>query len=98
MSSERNLSANTLAAYARDLKKFEQFQIKLNRKMLESTRTQIEDFLKQEFDQGLNAATRARRLSSIKQFFKFILDENIREDNPAIKIRPYPKLSLFFKL
>ncbi len=87
MSSERNFSKNTLVSYASDLKKFEKFQIKGNVKIIESTRTQIEEFLKIEFDLGLSSATRSRRLSSIKQFFKFLLDDNWRQDNPAIKIK-----------
>ncbi|MDG2474086.1 MAG: tyrosine recombinase [Paracoccaceae bacterium] len=87
MSSERNFSANTLVSYEGDLKKFEQFQTKKNIRVVDSTKQQIEDFLKAEFDFGLTASTRARRLSSIKQLFKFLLDEDWRQDNPAIKIK-----------
>ena len=48
---------------------------------------EIEDFLAEEFDEGLMQTTRARRLSSIKQFFKFLLEENWRDDNPAATIK-----------
>ena len=87
MSSERNFSKNTLLSYAYDLKKFEKFQLNNNVKIIESSRHHIEEFLKSEFDVGLSSATRTRRLSSIKQFFKFLLDEDWRQDNPAIKIK-----------
>jgi integrase/recombinase XerD len=36
--------------------------------------------------QGLSKATRARRLSSIKQFYRFAFEEGWRSDNPAIQI------------
>ena len=87
MSSERNFSSNSLVSYAYDLKKFERFQAKSRINISDSTKRQIEEFLKAEFDIGLSSATRARRLSSIKQFFKFLLDENLRDENPAIKIK-----------
>ena len=87
MSSERSFSTNSLASYAYDIKKFQKFQLRSQTSILQSTRQQIESFLKEEFDLGLSSATRARRLSSIKQFFKFMLDENLRQDNPAIKIK-----------
>ncbi len=87
MSSERSFSTNSLASYAYDIKKFQKFQLRSQTSILQSTRQQIESFLKEEFDLGLSSATRARRLSSIKQFFKFLLDENLRQDNPAIKIK-----------
>ena len=87
MSSERNFSPNTLESYASDIKKFEKFQKDHKIKILNSSKKNIEDFLKMEFDLGLETATRARHLSSIKQFFKFLLDENLRDDNPASKIK-----------
>ncbi len=87
MSSERNFSNNSLVSYAYDLKRFERFQAKCHTNISDSTKQQIEEFLKAEFDLGLSSATRARRLSSIRQFFKFLLDENLRDENPAIKIK-----------
>jgi integrase/recombinase XerD len=87
MSSERNFSKNSLNAYRNDLMKFELFQSSHDTSSIQSTRLQIESFLKAEFDQGLATNTRARRLSSIKQFFKFLLDEGFRPDNPTNKIK-----------
>ena len=37
--------------------------------------------------QGLAAATKARRLSSIKQLYRFAFEEDLRRDNPAIQVR-----------
>ncbi len=91
MSSERNASKNTLAAYASDLRKFELF-LEVNEYCLEETsREQIEQFMKQEFTIGFSATTRSRRLSSLKQFFKFLFDEGLTSHNPAKKIRTVSK-------
>ena len=87
MSSERNFSANSLNAYRSDLIKFELFQLSYNIAIEKSTRLQIENFLKREFDQGLTTNTRARRLSSIKQFFKFLFNEGVVSSNPTDKIK-----------
>jgi integrase/recombinase XerD len=38
-------------------------------------------------DQGLSQATRARRLSAIKQLYRFAYEEGWRTDNPAIQIK-----------
>ena len=87
MSSERNFSQNTITAYKTDLKKFEEFQSQNNVLVEKSTKVQIEEFLKVQFDKGLASTSRGRLLSSIKQFFKFLLDDQWRSDNPTGKIR-----------
>lgn len=87
LSSERNFSQNSLDAYKNDLIKFHLFQSSNNVDISQSTRLEIETFLKSEFDKGLAENTRARRLSSLKQFFKFLLDEGMRSDNPTNKIK-----------
>ena len=87
MSSERNFSANSLNAYRSDLIKFELFQLSYNIAIEKSTRLQIENFLKREFDLGLTTNSRAIRLSSIKQFFKFLFNEGVVSSNPTDKIK-----------
>ena len=46
----------------------------------------VEDYLVHCDAQGLSKATRARRLSAIRQLFRFAHDEGWRADNPAIRI------------
>ena len=87
MSSERNFSTNSLNAYKTDLLKFQSFQSLKSVDIKQSTRVQIESFLKAEFDQGMASSTKSRRLSSVKQFFKFLFDEGLRDDNPTDKIK-----------
>ncbi len=83
---ELDAARNTQLAYARDLKFFAEY-IEFKHLSYESiTRQQIEDYMVRCDGEGLSAATRARRLSSIKQFFRFAYEEGWRADNPAIQI------------
>ena len=94
LSSERNSSKNTLKAYKNDLIKFHLFLERNGGYLVGTTRRQIESFLKHEFSEGFSTTTRARRLSSLKQFFKFLFDENIKADDPASKIKSIPGNSI----
>ena len=53
MSSERGFSNNSLNAYKNDLQKFLSFQSSKEVAIDTCTRVEIENFLKEEFDEGL---------------------------------------------
>ena len=81
-------SPNTIAAYHCDLSKF----IASCRELPPPITThRILEFLKQEHHRGLAPATVARRLASIKSFFRFLCVEGLCEHNPAA-ILATPKL------
>lgn len=82
---ELDASQNTQLAYARDLKDFADW---LDHKahFAETTKSHVERYLIWCDAQGLAKSTRARRLSAIKQLFRFAFEEGWREDNPAIQI------------
>lgn len=50
-------------------------------------RADLESYLTDLSDQGAARATRARRLSALKQFYRFLTDEGDRPDNPALRIQ-----------
>lgn len=77
---------NTLLAYGRDLNDLSGWLAHRGLTLAELTREIVEDYLTHCDAQGLSRATRARRLSSIRQFTRFSLDEGWREDDPAIRI------------
>lgn len=84
---EQGASINTLQAYDRDLRDFFGY---LNRKKLEAasaSKEDIESYLIDCSAQGLAQSTRARRLSAIKQFYRFWFEEGLRTDNPAMRIK-----------
>ncbi len=83
---ELGASENTLQAYARDLRDYADWSAKEGHDPCTAGQAEIEAYLKHCDDQGLARSTRARRLSAIKQFYRFAFDERLRDDNPAIKI------------
>jgi len=83
---ETDASPNTRAAYARDLADFARWVDTRKLDAITLTTQAVEDYLVQCEASGLAPATRARRLSSIKQFFRFAFEEGWRDDNPALRI------------
>jgi len=92
MAAERGASANTLAAYRRDLEDFFAYCKSAKQRFTAIRHTTIETYLATLVSRGFTAQTQARRLSAIKQFFQFLYSEKLREDNPAITVES-PKLS-----
>jgi integrase/recombinase XerD len=86
-SAELGSSENTLQAYGRDLIAFSDWAEDQGQTLASLTRADVESYLVHSDAQGLSQATIARRLSSIKQLFRFAFEEGWREDNPAIQIR-----------
>lgn len=84
---ESGAARNTLLAYGRDLRDFAQWCARRSASVQDAARSLIEDYLSACDAQGLSRATRARRLSSIRQLFRFTHDEGLRADNPALRIR-----------
>lgn len=83
---ESGAARNTLLAYGRDLLDFSDWLSGQGADLIGMSREQVEDYLTHCDDAGLSRATRARRLSSIRQFTRFALDEGWREDDPAGRI------------
>lgn len=83
---ELGASENTRMAYARDLRDFTEWLNRAGADFETVTRDQIESYLIDCEAEGLARSTRARRLSSIKQLFRFAFEEGWRADNPAIQI------------
>ncbi|MEL6690530.1 MAG: site-specific tyrosine recombinase XerD [Pseudomonadota bacterium] len=84
---ELDAAPNTQAAYARDLQDASAWLDRKGSTFAAATRDDIEGYLIFCEAQGLAKSTRARRLSSIKQLYRFAFEEGWREDNPAIQIK-----------
>ena len=81
---ELGAATNTLLAYGRDLKDFADWL--KGRGFGAASRADVEAYLIHCDAQGLARSTRARRLSAIRQLYRFAFDEGWRSDNPAIEI------------
>ena len=83
---ELGAATNTQLAYGRDLKDFDSFLARRALDFVSVGRKDIEAYLVWCDAQGLAKSTRARRLSAIKQLYRFAFEEGWRSDNPAIQI------------
>lgn len=86
LSAERGAAQNTLEAYRRDLEDMSAF---LKRKGWGSA-TVMQDQLRQYMQHchasGLATTSQARRLSAVKQYFRFLAGEGLRSDDPALAL------------
>src|SRR5690606_19196203 len=83
---ELDAARNTLLAYGRDLKDFASWLARRKLDFARATRADVEAYLVACDAEGLSRATRARRLSAIRQLYRFAYDEGWRAENPAIQI------------
>lgn len=84
---ELDAATNTQLAYARDLSKFADWLDPKGLHFATAYQEHIESYIIECHDEGLSSATRARRLSAIKQLYRFAFEEGWRDDNPAIQIK-----------
>jgi integrase/recombinase XerD len=83
LAAERGASKNTEAAYSADLKNLEAFLARRKQKPVTANADALRAYLKSLDYLGMTPRTVARRLSVIRQFFRFLLAERRREDDPA---------------
>ena len=83
---EQGAARNTILAYGRDLKVFCDWLEGKAKSLETAAREDVEAYLVACQAEGLGQATRARRLSSIKQLYRFAHEEGLRADNPALRI------------
>jgi integrase/recombinase XerD len=94
LGAERGLAPLTLESYAHDLQDFRQFLRGLKREAWEEAN--LEDFqryLSALQARGLSARSRARRLSALRQFFRFLQREEQLPANP-VELLDSPRLPL----
>jgi len=87
VSAERGASPNTLEAYSRDLQDFASY-LKTRRIALDqASADHVRSYLASLEDLGLATSTRARRLSALKQFHKFLYTDGWRTEDPCLGLK-----------
>ena len=83
MSAERGAAKNTLISYEKDLDELSAFLRTRNVSLTSAASADLQAFLGHMAQEGYKASSQARRLSAIRQFYKFLYAENIRDDDPS---------------
>lgn len=86
LAAERDAARNTQLAYARDLSDFADWLARNARSLDDAGPAEVEGYLVTCEAAGLAKSTRARRLSAIRQLFRFLHEEGQRADNPALRL------------
>lgn len=95
MRAERGAAENTVLAYARDLTDYADALAAQGVDLISAGRGEIETYLAGLEATGMSAATRARRLSSLRQLHRFLYEDGERRDDPAARLSgPRKKRSL----
>lgn len=82
---DRDAAANTRLGYGRDLIDFARWLARRGMALATADRAAVESYLSDCEAQGLSPATRARRLSAIRQLYRFAVEEGWRADHPALR-------------
>ena len=98
MAVERAAARNTLIAYGKDLQDASGFLARRGRDLASASTEDIEGYFADLGARGMSAATAARRRAAVRQFYRFVLGEGWRPDDPSRRVdapkkgRPLPKV------
>jgi len=84
---ERGGSKNTIDAYTRDLQDFAAYLKAQKIALDQANADQVRGYLASLEDLGLATSTRARRLSALKQFHKFLYTDGWRSEDPCLGLK-----------
>ncbi len=92
---EKGLSENSIFSYTYDIKKFQNFLERHEKDFLEVKTDDISDFLKEQKRKKISSRSLARAVAALRQFYKYLKEEDRVSVNPAEKIQtPEVKKSL----
>lgn len=86
IASERGAAANTLVAYRRDLGDLVRHLRRRGTGLAAARNADLREFLAELSKAGLSPASRARKLSALRQLYRFLLADGAIADDPAYGI------------
>ena len=98
LAAERGAAPLTLAAYQNDLSNLASFLAPRGVALEVADRERLHAYLASPDTARLSPRTLARRISAMRQFYKFLLVEGVRQDDPTAELdtprlgRPLPKI------
>jgi integrase/recombinase XerD len=83
---EKGLARLSVEAYRRDLRQFGEFLEKRRRALAAARRADVSDFMAQLLSHQVDSRSAARKLSALRQFYKFLLLDRHIEHDPTLNI------------
>ena len=84
--SQKGLADLTLRAYQQDLSQFSRWLSQRERSLADANQADIQQYLAERFDRGTSARSNARLLSTLKQYYRHLIRQGVRSDNPTALI------------
>jgi len=88
---EKRFSPHTVTAYKKDLDQFSEFILSVEPELLKISHQQIRAWIVTLMDQGIEARTINRKISTLRSFYKFLQREDLIGNSPMIHVRA-PKI------
>lgn len=98
MAVERSAARNTITAYTKDLEDASGYLAGKGKDLASASLEDIEAYFGALAARGLSPATAARRRAAVRQFYRFVVGEGWRPDDPSRRVdapkkgRPLPKV------
>ena len=93
MKIEKGLAENSIFAYQKDVEKLFQYATSIQKNAESISYVDLKNFIATLYDLGLSARSQARIISGVKQFYGFLLLENVIQDDPS-ELLEQPKIGL----
>ena len=88
---EKRFSLHTVTAYKNDLDQFSQYIVAFQTELLNVTHQHVRTWIVSLMDDGIEARTINRKISSLRSFYKFLQREDLIGNSPMIYVRA-PKI------
>lgn len=88
---EKGLSQNSIFSYLSDLNKLNKYLEKEKKDFKNTTRDEIQAFLREESTRKISSRTRARVIASLRQFYNYLEIQHVIDNNPMDKVES-PKI------
>lgn len=83
---EKGLVPLSIAAYGRDLQQFAEFLQRRKRELASARRREVREFLDELQANGMDARSVGRKLSALRQFYRYLLLDRLGECDPTLNI------------
>ncbi len=84
---EKRLAVNTVSAYARDLRRYAAFLGKRGRRVVETTRLDVQEYLAVLYRAKLDSRSIARHLVTLRGFYRQLLIDGVLSEDPTLNLQ-----------